>query len=299
MKIQIIFLGTGQAIPTRSRNHSSIFISYKNENLLFDCGEGTQRQFRIAKLNPCKITKIFITHWHGDHILGLPGLLQTLALNNYSKKLELYGPIGTKKYINVLSKIFVPLGKLKLEVSEVKNKKIISNKDFEIVSYSLDHDTPCNGYYFKELDKLRIDKEKFEKLNLPNVAEIANLTKGKDIFIKNMLLKSKELTYKVKGKKVSIILDTKPCKNVKNLARNSDVAIIESTYSDDDKKLALKNKHMTNVQSAKIAKKYNAKELVLTHISQRYEKNEDKILSEAKKIFKNTRLAQDFMKLEI
>jgi ribonuclease Z len=90
-KIKLTFLGTSSAVPTKSRNHPSILLQYKEQNLLFDCGEGTQRQFRKAKLNPCKLTKIFISHWHGDHILGLPGLLQTLALNGYNNVLEIYG----------------------------------------------------------------------------------------------------------------------------------------------------------------------------------------------------------------
>ena len=90
--MEIIFLGTSEAVPTEKKNHTAVLLRYENENILVDCGEGTQRQFRIAKINPCKLTRILITHWHGDHVLGLPGLLQTLALNNYSKQLYIYGP---------------------------------------------------------------------------------------------------------------------------------------------------------------------------------------------------------------
>jgi len=95
--ITITFLGTGNAVPTRQRNHSAILFNYKNENILLDCGEGTQRQFRYAGISPCKLTRLLITHWHGDHILGIPGLLQTLAMTDYSKVLEVHGPKGTKK----------------------------------------------------------------------------------------------------------------------------------------------------------------------------------------------------------
>ena len=105
-KIKLTFLGTSSAVPTKSRNHPSILLQYKEQNLLFDCGEGTQRQFRKAKLNPCKLTKIFISHWHGDHILGLPGLLQTLALNGYNNVLEIYGPLGTKQKMKNLFDFF-------------------------------------------------------------------------------------------------------------------------------------------------------------------------------------------------
>src|SRR3990167_8815127 len=104
-KIKITFLGTGNAIPTKKRNHTAILLTYKNENILIDCGEGTQRQFRIAELSPAKITKILITHWHGDHILGLPGLFETLAMTKYGKTLSIYGPVGTKRFIEEINKL--------------------------------------------------------------------------------------------------------------------------------------------------------------------------------------------------
>ena len=96
--MDLTFLGTSQAIPTKSRNHTAMLLRYEDEMILVDCGEGTQRQFRKAEINPCKLTKLLITHWHGDHILGIPGLLQTLALNNYNKTLDVYGPSGTKRF---------------------------------------------------------------------------------------------------------------------------------------------------------------------------------------------------------
>ena len=146
MKIPIIFLGTSQAIPTTTRNHTAILLKYKNENILIDCGEGTQRQFRKAKINPCKLTRILITHWHGDHILGLPGLFQSLVLNGYRKTLHIYGPKGTKKYIKELSKFF-PIKKLKIKIKEVKGK-FLNTPDFEISALPLQHGCPCNGYVF-------------------------------------------------------------------------------------------------------------------------------------------------------
>ena len=103
--MKIIFLGTSAMVPTRERNLTGVLINYKNENILIDCGEGTQRQIKLAKLSPTKITKILLTHLHGDHIFGMPGLLQTMANSNYNKKLEIYGPKGTKKYLNFILKL--------------------------------------------------------------------------------------------------------------------------------------------------------------------------------------------------
>lgn len=296
--MHITFLGTSQAVPTATRNHTAILLNYKDENILVDCGEGTQRQFRKAKLNFCRLTRILITHWHGDHVLGLPGLFQTLALNNYSKTLCVYGPRGTKRFIEELYKIFVPAKKINLKVEEVSGK-FLETKDFEIHAFSLEHEAPCNGYVFIEKNKLRIDKEKLKKLKLPSIPEIAKLTEGKNIKINGKTIKAKDLTYLQKGRKISFIFDTKMCDNVKKLAKDSDLAIIESTYGKSEEELAKEYLHMTSEQAAKAAKQGKAKQLILTHISQRYEHKEKTILEEAKKIFPNTKIAEDFMQVEL
>ena len=125
MKIPIVFLGTGQAIPTAKRNHTSLLLQYKNETIMFDCGEGTQRQARKAKINLCKLTRIFITHWHGDHILGLPGLFQTLQLSKCSHKIYIYGPRKSKEFINLMLKLFINPGKLNIEVKESSSSAVL------------------------------------------------------------------------------------------------------------------------------------------------------------------------------
>jgi len=301
MKIPITFLGTAQAIPTITRNHTSIFLKYKDENILIDCGEGTQRQLRKAKINPCKITKILITHWHGDHVLGLPGLFQSLALNNYNKTLKIYGPKGTKKYIKEITSIFIPVLKFKTEVYEVKGKFLNTN-DFEISTLPLKHgNVPTNGYQFIEKGKLRIDKQKLKKLKLSpeDKSKLAQLTKSKDIKINNKTIKSKNITYLQPQRKISFIFDTKICPNANKLAKDANLAIIESTYSHKEKELAKQYGHLTATQAAQIAKQSKVKKLALTHISQRYEFHEKILLTQAKKIFKDTVIAKDFMTLEV
>lgn len=301
-KISITFLGTGSAIPTEKRNHISILINYKEENILIDCGEGTQRQFRKAKLNPCKLTRILLTHFHGDHTFGLPGLFQTLALNNYQKTLEIYGPRGTKKFIEKIFETFIPKSnRIKIHAQEV-NGKFLETKDFQITALPLNHDAPCNGYLFEEKDRLRIDKNKLKHLKLPNLPEIAKLTQGKNIKINNKTINYKNLTYLQKGRKISVILDTRLCNNAKKLAKNSDLAIIESTFlenSANGEKLAHNYKHLTAKQAAQLAKQGKAKHLILTHLSQRYDNKEKTLLDEAKKIFPDSTIADDLMKIEI
>jgi len=298
MKILITFLGTGQAVPTAERNHISILLNYKNENILIDCGEGTQRQFRKAQINPCRLTRILLTHWHGDHILGLPGLIQTLILNNYSKTLYIYGPKGTKKFIKEIQKMFALNKKLKIEVKEVRGN-FLETPDFELKALSLQHRIPCNGYVFKEKDKLRINKSKLKKISIKDKTKLKKLTEGKNIKINGKIIKSSELTYKQKGKKISFILDTKVCANADKLAKDSELAVIEATYSKKESELAEKYYHLTAEQAAKIAKKAKAKELILTHISQRFENKSNTLLKEAKKIFPNTKISKDLMKAEV
>jgi ribonuclease Z len=299
MKIQVTFLGTSSTVPTIERNHSAVLLKYKEENILIDCGEGTQRQFRKAKINPCKLTKILITHWHGDHVLGLPGLFQTLAFNGYKKTLEIYGPKGTKKFIKELSRVFVIKKKINMKVHEV-NGTFLKTKDFQITATPLQHSCPTNGYTFEEKPKLRIDKKKLKKFNISfkDKKKLSQLTKGKDIKINNKTIKSKNITYSQPSKKISFIFDTKKCANINKLAKDSDLMIIESTLEDNEK-LARAYKHLTVTQSAQIAKKSKAKKLILTHISQRYENKSKALENKAKKIFKNTAIAKDFMIVEV
>ena len=145
--INVTFLGTADSIPSAARNHSAILLTYYGENILIDCGEGTQRQFRKARLNPMKITRILITHWHSDHVLGLPGLLQTMNLSGYNKTLFIYGPKGTKSLLNSLLKLFAINPKFKIEVKEV-NGKFLDEKEFYLESKKMVHGTICNAYSF-------------------------------------------------------------------------------------------------------------------------------------------------------
>ncbi len=298
MKIPIVFLGTGQAIPTAKRNHTAMLLEYKGENILIDCGEGTQRQFRKAKLNPCKLTRILITHWHGDHILGLPGLLQTLALNNYNRTLHIYIPKGTSRYMDLIFRMFVFQGKIKYEIHECEPGKILETQDFFIEAEKMLHGAPTLAYSFAEKDKIRINKEKLEKYKIHGKI-ISELQKGKDIVWNNKKIKAKDLTYKQEGRKITIIMDTKINPNCEKIAKNSDLLVCESTYTEKEKEQAEEYKHLTAKQAAETAKKSNSKKLILTHLSQRYDNKEKFILQEARKIFKNTEIAEDLMKVEV
>lgn len=298
-KMEITFLGTSQATPTAEKGQTAILLTYNNENILIDCGEGTQRQFKIAKLNPCKITRILITHWHGDHVLGLPGLLQTLALNNYGKTLQIYGPAGTKKFTSLLLRTFIFREKLKVDVHEItKDGMFLETKDFKLEAYKMKHFVPCLAYSFIEKDKYKINMNYVKKQGLKESPILKNLQEGKNITFQGKKILAKKATTLKKGKKVAFIFDTLINGNCIKTAKQADLLIGEATFlSTEHSDKALERGHLTSKQTATIAKKTRVKKLILTHISQRYSKNNQVILEEAKKIFKNTDLAKDFMSL--
>lgn len=298
MKIPITFLGTGQAIPTIRRNHTSILIQYKDENILIDCGEGTQRQFRKAHLNPCSITKLLITHWHGDHILGIPGLLQTLALNGYNRELQIYGPKGTEFFMNKILSMFVFQGAIKYKIHEIDRENFFENSDFKLQAEPMQHGAPCLAYSFIEKEKIRINKEKLKKLKIKGKI-IGELAKGKDIEWNEKKIKAKDLTYKQEQKKITIILDTSINKNMEKIADNSDLLICEATYRKEDVDAEGFKFHLTAEQAAQTAKSSKSKKLILTHLSQRYELKNKEILEEAKKVFKDVLIAEDLQKIEV
>lgn len=299
--MEVIFLGTSEATPTAEKNQAAMLLIHKDEQILIDCGENTQRQIKIAKLNPCKITRILITHWHGDHILGLPGLLQTLALNGYSKTLKVYGPIGTKRFLNQILSMFLFVGKLKTEIHEINsNGKFLESDDFRLEAYKMKHTAPCLAYSFIEKDRRRIKMDYIKKLGIKPGPLLGELQRGKNIKHKNKIIKAKQATYLIKGKKVTFILDTAINENCVKAAKDADLLISESTFLHREHADKAKERgHLTAKQTAEIAKKAKVKKLLLTHISQRYSKDETPILHEAKKTFKNTELAKDFMKIQL
>lgn len=299
MEIKLSFLGTGQAVPTAKRNHPAVLLQYSNENILVDCGEGTQRQFRKARINPCKLTRLLITHWHGDHVLGIPGLLQTLALNGYNKTLEVYTPKGTGHFFYLIQKMFVHRSDIKINLHEVNSGKIIETPDFYIEAEKMIHNTPCLAYSFIEKDKIKIDKAKMKKLGIKSSPMLKELKKGKSIKINGKIINPRNVTYTEKGKKITFILDTMMNNNTVKISEDSDMLVCEATYSEKEKELAHEYRHLTARQAAEIAKKSNSKKLCMMHISQRYENNEKILLKEARKIFKDTIIAEDLMEIRI
>ncbi|MEO2154289.1 MAG: ribonuclease Z [Nanoarchaeota archaeon] len=312
MKGRFIILGTSSAIPTKERNHSAIYFQYKNNSFLFDCGEGTQRQIQIANLSFFRIEKIFISHLHGDHTLGLPGLLQTLDFHD-KDYLEIYGPKGIKELINLVPKCFyLNTEDLKINVFELeelaKNNnrevnqvfKVFEDNDFIINSIKLNHTVNSFAYSFKEKSILKIDKEKISKLKLSSL-EIKELIEKKEIIKGGKEINLKDISYLKKGFKFTYIADTYYTENIFKIAKDSDYLIIECTYFNEND-LAKEYKHLSfDIFKKEIypkLKELNVKNIILTHFSRRY-KDLSIFEEEIKRSkMKNVYLAYDFMKFE-
>ncbi len=296
MDIQITFLGTSNAIPTAQRNHPSAWLEWGAERILIDCGEGTQRQCKKAGLNPCKLTKILLTHLHGDHVLGLPGLMETLGMSEYSRELDIYGPRGTSQHIEMLQRLY---GKFSIRYKVHELPCTIENDEWEIKAEPMEHNVSTWAYAFIVKEKRRLDKKKIAKLKLPNGPIMAELQKGKDIQVNKKKIKAKDVTYIQPGKKVVFITDTKINQRAIIIAKDADLLVCEATYAEDEEEYALNYKHLTSKHAATIAKKAKVNKLVLNHIAQRYEQRLEQIEKEARKVFKNTNALKDLEQITV
>lgn len=296
--MEITFLGTACMQPTKDRNHSSVLLSYKAEGILFDCGEGTQRQLKICGFKPTKVSKILISHWHGDHVFGIPGLLQTIASSDPQRIVDIYGPKGTKKYMEFMFKGFAEKSNENFKVYEIGKKRFYECEDYYLEAMELEHGLPCLGFSFVEKDRRKIEVNYVKKLGIPEGPLLGELQDGKNIKWKGKLVKAKDATFIVKGRKLSYIADTVPCKNAVKLADGADLLISESSYTSEHEEKADEYKHLTAKQAGLIANQAGVKEMILTHFSQRY-KNINEMKEDVKTVFQDVRLAHDCMKVKL
>jgi len=302
LSLSVIFLGTSGSTPTPQRSLPAIAIRRKGEIILFDCGEGVQRQMIMAKLSFHRKMKIFITHMHGDHVLGLPGLIQTMSLFDRQRKLEIYGPKGLKEFIDVIQKTVQYTLTFPIEIHEIAKAGTICEEDeYTVFAVEVDHVIP--SFAFALIEKPRPGKfypEKAKKLGIPEGPLWSRLQRGYSVTLPNgRTIKPSEVVGPPRpGRKIVYSGDTRPCMNLVRLAENADLLIHDATLDDELAEKAYEDGHSTPSQAAEIAKKAGVDRLVLTHISARY-KSAEKLLEQAKKVFPNVFVAEDFMKIEI
>ncbi len=285
-------------VPTKERNQMGVLLSYKTHGILFDCGEGIQRQLKIADERITKVTKILISHWHSDHVLGIPGLIQTLSASEYPHTLEIYGPKGTKKRIEKMFEAFVFDREIDIIIKEIKDGIFFENEDFTIEALPLEHGIDCLGFRFAEKPKRKMNLALLKKQGVPDGPLVGELQKGNSVTIGSRRIAPDDVSSTVPGKSMSYVTDTRLCTNCYTLAKNADILICESTYGSKLKEKADEHFHMTAQEAALLASKANAKKLILAHFSARY-KTTDELLEEAKTYFDSVVCAYDLLRVKI
>ena len=300
--IDLVLLGCGGNVPMPNRNLSSLFINYRGHKILIDCGEGTQVSMRMKNCGFKDIDLILITHLHGDHIIGLIGLLSTIGNSGKSDNLTIVGPRGITEAINAI-RVLVEYLPYKINIIEdPKETFSIENdilKDLEISALELEHSTECLGYslYFNRTPKFNVQKALIN--NVPK--ELWNrLQNSNEIFYNNRTYTSDMvLGDDRKGIKISFVTDTRPLFTIPDFIKDSDLFVCEAMYGDDmDISKAMKNKHMTFTEAANLARLGQVKKLLLTHFSPSLE-NPHEYLGNATRIFENTIIGEDRLSLSL
>ncbi|WP_295730027.1 ribonuclease Z [uncultured Limosilactobacillus sp.] len=300
--MQIEFLGTGAGSPSKQRNVSSLalrLLEERNAIWLFDVGEATQHQILNTTIRPRKIEKVFITHLHGDHIFGLPGLLSSRSFQGGNTPLTIYGPVGIKEFVQTSLRISESRLSYPIKFVEITDDgEIFSDQTFTVYAKRLDHKIACFGYRIVEHDhpgELQVDKLK--KLGIPSGPIYGQLKQGKQVTMNDgtVLNGGDFIGTPQKGRIVAIIGDTRKTKNAVALAQGADVLVHESTFGRGESKLAHNYYHSTCAQAANIANQAHVKLLLLNHISARYVgKAAYNLAYEVRDIFPNTRVVNDF-----
>lgn len=305
--MDLLFLGTGSGVPAKHRNVSSIalkLLEERNSIWMFDCGEATQHQILNTTLKPRKIEKIFITHMHGDHIFGLPGLLSSRAFQGGDTPLTIYGPSGIKQF--VLNSLRLSASHIKYPVKFVEfndDEVIFQDNQFKVSVCKLKHGIPSYGFRIEEANhEGTLLAEDLKAIGVPFGPLFGKLKNGETVTLEDgRIINGKDYIGPTqKGRIVTILGDTIKTVNSIKLAENADILIHESTFNHDDVKLATSYNHSTSVQAATVAKEAKAKKLLLTHISARYlTKDVQELQKEAREVFANTFVMHDLKEVEI
>lgn len=296
--MQLTFLGTSCMMPTKERNPSAMYLEFKGEGILFDCAEGTQRQMRICGISLAKVHKILVSHWHGDHILGLPGLLLTIASLDLNRGVDIYGPRGSKKAFQQLFGGIEFESKFNIKIHEVHEGMFFENEDYALESMPMKHPVPCVGYSFIEKERRRIKVDYVKKLGIPDGPLLGKLQRGESVEFKGKKITPEDATTLIKGRKLTFITDTLMNKNCALLAANADLLVIDSTYTSKLRDKAEEHGHLTALEGAQVASQAGVKKLVLTHFSARY-KNTLELEEDARTAFDNVVSAYDFMRITL
>jgi len=299
--MKITLLGTGGTIPTIRRSLPSVALQRDGDLYLFDCGEGTQVQLVRASLSSGKLFAIFLSHLHGDHVTGLPGLLMTIMHQSRENPLLIFGPPGTREYINLIRKCLGFNPKYFLDTREISEGRFYEGPGFWLEAVVVDHKPQTFAFSLEEEQRQgRFFPDKAKKLGVPEGPLFGRLQRGETITLKDRKVISPSMVMGPprKGRKFVYATDTRPCPQVVKIAREADLLIHEGMFTSDMEKEAQIKAHSTVSQAARTARDAGVKKLIITHISSRY-KRINELLKEARSIFPQAIIGKDLMELEI
>jgi ribonuclease Z len=309
--LTVTFLGTSAARPTVERNVSGLSLHREGETMLFECGEGTQRQMMRYGVS-FALSEIFFTHFHADHFLGVIGLIRTLGLQGRPEPLYLYGPKGAKKVLGQAMQLGVERVPFPVEITEVKPGDVVpapgtrhpapSRDGYEIRAFATEHGGGSIGYVLKEHERRgRFDVEKARAAGIPEGPLWGKLTKGEAIALSNgpTFQPSDFVGPNRPGRVVVFTGDTRPSASVIEAAKGADLLIHEATFGEEEKSRATETGHSTAKEAAQVALAAGAKRLVLCHVSARYSISAEELVKEARAVFPNVSVAKDGLEVDV
>jgi ribonuclease Z len=298
--IRVTFLGTAASRPTVGRNVSSVVMNREGEPLMFDCGEGTQRQM-MRYGTGFTVGDIFFSHMHADHILGVTGLLRTMALQGRGEPMRLFGPAGSSQVIDDAVKLGMEQLPFAVNIRELRPDERVTREGYDIVAYRTKHGTHSIGFALCEHERLgRFDLDRARALGVPAGPLYGRLHRGEDVIVDGRTVRADEVVGPPRpGRKLVYTGDTRPCAATVNIARDADLLIHDATFASDESERAHSTGHATAREAADVAKRADARRLILTHISARYADDARLLEREARHVFANTMVAHDGLELEI
>jgi ribonuclease Z len=299
--LNVTFLGTAGSLPTPERNPSAVLVNREGELILFDCGEGTQRQMMRARTGMMRLNYIFLTHLHADHILGVPGLLETMAFQGREEPLTIAGPVRTADLVKILRSLCHSVRDFEIRAQDLWPGDVVRMEGYEVEALETNHSVPSVGYVLRENQRPgKFNREAAIALSVPPGPLFGRLQHGECVEIEGRTIRPEQVMGSPRpGRKIVYSGDTRPCRSVEEASRNADLLIHDGALADEVADWARETKHSTASEAAQLASRVDVRQLALTHISSRYSEDTSRLLQEAKRFFERTLIAEDFMKLEI
>lgn len=299
--LHVVFLGTAGSLPTPERNPSAVLVNREGEMMLFDCGEGTQRQMMRARTGMMRLDHIFLTHLHADHILGVPGLLETMAFQGREEPLTIAGPKHTIDLVEKFSTICYFSRDFEVRAMDLEPGDVVRMDGYQVEAIETQHSVPSIGYCLKEDERLgRFNREAAIALGVPPGPLFGKLQHGQEVLVDGKAVRPDQVMGPPRpGRKIVYTGDTRPCRTVEAASKGADLLIHDCALANDMADWARDTKHSTAGEAAQLARRAGVRQLVLTHISSRYSEDISPLLKDAKTAFEKTLVAEDLMMVEI